>query len=467
MMDKKKRVARALRASRERSAFGVASWTAELVLAGIAAAAMCFFVGSGIALGENGDHAKAAPRLTADLTGSVPAHDGQTLQLTTDVGNVIIHTQNSGKIDYRVHVETDASQKDAKNLLSRFHMEKVVTRDAVRLRGAAGSQHPGGRLWVTLDLNIPQEMNVDATTGGGNIQMEDLRGSANLTTAGGNLVTGNIFGPAHLQTDGGHISVKNVSGELVAETGGGHITAGEVGGSALLHTNGGHIRVTSVGGVARLETGGGNITVEHAQSELVAETEGGQIEVGEAQGLVRAKTGGGGIRVVHLTGPTNLQTGNGSIYLTRVDSSVKAWTQAGGITAWIAKPMNARSTCDLQSKEGDIVVYLPPELPATIDAEIQMGERHRLIVDPALPIKVNYGDSGGGLQIVRAEGALNGGGEIFRLRTVAGNIHLIAIDSTKQMDIYRQQMEELQQKLQLQLKQWEQFQTDQDASPAN
>jgi len=403
--------------------------------------------------------------MTSDFAGSVPAHDGETLQLTTDLGNVIIHTQASGEVDYRAHLEADASQKDAKELLSRFHITQVQSRDEIRMRGEAGSQRPGGRLWVTLDLNVPQNIDLDITTGGGSIQVDDVHGRVSLTTAGGNLITGNISGSAHLHTDGGHISVKNVGGELVAETGGGHITAGDVTGGAWLHTNGGHIRVASVGGTARLETGGGNVTVEHAGGELVAETQGGQIDVGEAQGLVRAKTGGGGIRVVHLTGPTNLQTGNGSIYLTKVDNSVRAWTEAGGITAWIVRPVSARRTCDLQSKDGDIVVYLPTELSATIDAEIQLGERHRLIVDPALPIKVNYGESGNGAQMVRAEGALNGGGEMLRLRTVAGNIRLIASDSTKQMEIYKQQMQQLEQKLQLQIQQFEQFQPDEPSDP--
>src|SRR5277367_7152662 len=51
------------------------------------------------------------PRVSAELTGSVVARDGQRLHLVTDLGNIIIKTQNSGKIDYQVHLEADASQK--------------------------------------------------------------------------------------------------------------------------------------------------------------------------------------------------------------------------------------------------------------------------------------------------------------------------------------------------------------------
>ncbi|MGH9684046.1 MAG: DUF4097 family beta strand repeat-containing protein [Candidatus Acidiferrales bacterium] len=402
---------------------------------------------------------RQSSRLTSDLRGTAQTHDGQHLRLVTDLGNIVIHTQDSGKVDYDVHLETDASQKDAKRLLSKFSMISRVTPDGVVLRGSTSSRQLTGRLWVTITVNVPKNYSLDVSTGGGNINIDDVRGRVSLSTSGGNITAGNIRGAAHLETDGGHIAVKNVAGELVAATGGGHITAGDIAGNAALHTSGGHIRVASVGGSARLETAGGNVTLEHSGGDLVAETLGGQIDVGEASGIVQAKTGGGGIRVVHLSGPTNLKTDNGSIYLTQVDSSVKASTDAGGITAWFATPVKLRSTCELQSGDGDIVVYLPRQLPVTIDAQIQLGDQHRVIVDPAFPLKVIYDDGSNGARVVRAEGALNGGGEILRLRAVSGNIRLIASDLNKQMQLYKQQMDQLQHQLEFQLRELEESQT--------
>ena len=285
----------------------------------------------------------SAPRLSAELTGSVTTRDGQRLHLVTDLGKIIIRTQNSGKIDYKVHLEADASQDDAKQLLKSFHRHRATRLPrACIFAGKAHAPHASGRLWVTVEVNIPKNYNLDVMTGGGNIEAEDVIGFATLATAGGNIVAGNIAGPAHLTTDGGHITVRNVAGELTAATGGGHITTGSIEGNAMLHTGGGHIRVASVDGIAHVSTGGGNVSVERSGSELVAETVGGQIEVGETAGLVQAKTGGGGIRVVRVSGPTDLETSGGSIYLTEVDSAVKASTGAGGITAWFVTPGKIR-----------------------------------------------------------------------------------------------------------------------------
>lgn len=390
----------------------------------------------------------AGPRLKRELTGSLSTRDGQRLHLVTDLGNIHIHSGNSDKVDYRVLLETDASAAGAQELLKQFTLLARETPEGVLLRGDATGKQCSGRLWVTFEINAPKDYNLDVRTGGGNIETEDIDGHITLVTSGGNISAGSIGGATRLETGGGHITVKDVDGELTASTGGGHIIAGAVRGNATLRTAGGHIRVASIGGVARLDTGaGGNISVEKAGMELVAETRGGQIEVGEAAGLVHARTGGGGIRVIRSSGPTNLESGGGSIYLTQVNSAVRASTNAGGITAWLGNDAKSPGGCDLQSSDGDIVVYIPRQLPLTVDASIQLGDDHGLFIDPAFPIKVSYGDHSSGPHIVRAEGALNGGGEVLRLRTIAGNIRLVLSDANRQVQVYKQQMEQMERKV--------------------
>src|SRR5271157_4773079 len=93
------------------------------VPAGIFAAAIgCAFLAAALAApasfaADGADKAKterqnhAGPRVSGELTGTIAVRDGQRLHLITDLGNVIIKTQNSGKIDYKVHLEADATQK--------------------------------------------------------------------------------------------------------------------------------------------------------------------------------------------------------------------------------------------------------------------------------------------------------------------------------------------------------------------
>ena len=92
--------------------------------------------------------------------------------------------------------------------------------------------------------------------------------------------------------------------------------------------------------------------------------------------------------------------------------------------------------------------------PITVDAQVELGGDHRVVVDPAFPLKVTYGEPDEGSQVVRAEGALNGGGETLVLRTVSGNIRLMLNDAAhekEQLDLLRQQMEQMQKQLEMNL----------------
>ena len=72
---------------------------------------------------ETAHHADpVASRLTSQLTGSVPTHGPGRLHVVTSLGNVVIHTQDSEKIDYRVLLEADATQQDAHTLLKSFRV---------------------------------------------------------------------------------------------------------------------------------------------------------------------------------------------------------------------------------------------------------------------------------------------------------------------------------------------------------
>ena len=393
-------------------------------------------------------------RATADKTGQFSTSAGAHLRLATDQGNIQILTGNAPQVSYRVHLETDSSDPNAQEILNAFALEARNDGDGVVLVGRSPHLRWGHHLSVTLEVTVPHNYNLDLTTEGGNIQIADVQGRVGAETAGGNISVGQIDGPTRLITDGGNIMAKNVGGDLTAQTGGGDITVGSVGGGAILRTGGGHIRVASITGVGRLDTGGGNISLEHAGAGLAVSTGGGEIDIGEASGLIRARTGGGGIRIVKSTGPTELQTGAGSVYLMQVQNAVRATTGAGGITAWFGPDARLTSPCRLAAGEGDIDVYLPKQLAVTVDAQVELGGDHRVVVDPAFPLKVTYGEPDEGSQVVRAEGELNGGGETLILRTVSGNIRLMLNDAEherQQMDKLRQQMEEMQRQLQQQL----------------
>jgi TonB family protein len=408
-------------------------------------------------------------RASANRTGFLQTSDGLTLRLSADLGSVKIVPLDSGSapvVRYAVHIETDARAPLARHLLDHYSLSAKSTSSGVEISGKLPPQSlhlSGAQIWVQFEIAVPRNYSVEVKTGIGDVETEDIGGIATLMTQGGSIRAGRIgvglSGKgvseglvARLETDGGHIQVQDVAGDLRAFTAGGHINAGNIAGDASLRSGGGHIRAGQIGGRADLQTDGGNITVVQAGSLVSVRTGGGQIDFGEVRGSVRAQTGGGGIRIMYVSGPMEVESSAGSICLTRVAGTVRAATAGGTITAWInpdapssGGTVHLPGLSQLTSGNGDIVVFLPRNLAADIDAVVESGGERRIEADPALALQIQERGNGP----VHAMGALNGGGPPLKLRTTAGKIRLQFLDSeiALRQSLIREQKERLMDRL--------------------
>jgi TonB family protein len=433
----------------------------SLALCGAAGAVLC---GAGAVLAGPGGGTAERPvkdpppgpaHFSAERTGVLETKDKLTLRLTTDLGSVHIVPLDPGAaptVRYTVHIETDAHAPLAQRLLQSYSLRAKATPAGIEIVGALPSPAlrnaaSGAQFWVQYEVAVPAAFSVEVKTEGGDIDTVDIGGTAVLSTQGGTIHVGSIGvnwarsgSPGHqvarLETDGGHIQVQDVAGDLTAFTAGGHINTGNIAGDASLRTGGGHIRVSGqIGGRADLDTAGGNITVGGANSFVSVRTGGGQIDFGEVRGSVRAQTGGGGIRVLYVSGPMQVESSSGSICLTKVAGTVQASTREGTITAWINPDppssggnVQLAGASQLSSGNGDLIVFLPRNLAATIEAVVTSGDVHRIEADPSLHLAVQPAQPNGS-SAIRAVGTLNGGGAPLRLRTTGGKIRLQFLDS--------------------------------------
>ncbi len=409
---------------------------------------------------------------TADRSGVLATKDGGlTLKLTTDLGSVNIVQLDPGAapvVRYAVHIETDARGSAAQRLLDVYSLKARSNNSGVEIAGMLPPQaarSADAQFWVQFEVAVPRGYNVEVNTEAGDITTGDIGGTASVRTQGGNIKMGRIGGAgsrdaswgrstAKLETQGGHIQVLDVLGNLTAFTAGGHINVGNISGDASLRTGGGHVRAGQIGGRAELETAGGNITVAHAGNFVSVRTGGGQIDFGEVRGSVHAQTGGGGIRVMYVSGPMELESSSGSICLTRVAGALQAATSGGTITAWINPDppsgggnVRLAGASQLASGNGDIVVFLPRNLAANIDATVANGGEHRIEADPALHLTIQPSPNGPGP--IHAVAVLNGGGAPLKLKTTAGKIRLQYLDSEIALreSLIREQMDRLNKRL--------------------
>ena len=406
-----------------------------------------------------------------------PADDPRASTLLQEAALAARATERGVALTPQPALRQNPMQKALQNALQnalQHPMRSVPDMRAFAAAAPSDTQWQG--LSVEYEVHVPRRYSLQVSAGSGNITVDDINGDITLVTGAGDIQARRIgfMGDspdksgtparaaehgafvARLGTAGGHIFVGDVAGGLRALTGGGHITVNSVYGDADLHSGGGHIRAGHVTGQAQLSTGGGNIMADCLDGGATADSDGGLIEFGEAAGAIRARTGGGGIRIGKLAGPANLDSADGGILLLDVQARVRAVTASGGITAAFspqfnreasahpagesAKPAPGEPPSELLSGDGDVAVYLPQHTPITIRTVLGQSAGHRIVADPAIPIKATYQDFAGG-RALRGLSLLNGGGGVMLLKAAAGDIELRFLDDATAARLAQQQAE--------------------------
>jgi len=280
------------------------------------------------------------------------------------------------------------------------------------------------KISVEFTVNVPRDLALaKIETRGGGVEVTSIAGRVEAETAGGGIHVNDIGGAVKAETSGGSIEVGNVAGDVKLETAGGSINIRSAGGKIHAETAGGSIDVGSATQSAYLSTAGGSIQVKKCDGDLRASTAGGSVEIGDVGGEATLETSGGSIRLARVNGVVRATTSGGSIHLSGLTHGVTAKTAAGPIYAEFIASKGNFSESYLETSVGDVIVYLPSDLPVTVRADIDTAWGHRIISDFA---EVRITQEGGewSSREIDGQGAINGGGPLLKIRTTAGNIEL-------------------------------------------
>jgi len=354
-----------------------------------------------------------------EITGSLAAV--KNLRVKVDAGSVILRGGQQQAINYTVHTHTHtSSEQDARRQFENFKVSAWVKGDTAWIVGDWQGRPPR-HFSGEFSINVPREMAL-----------------VRLETEGGSVDATGIDGKVETQSGGGSIHVDDILGGVSAETGGGSIEVGTIGGEIGLRTGGGTIEVHQANGKVIAETGGGSVEIQSATQGASIETGGGSIELRKCNGKAKVSTGGGSIDLGNIDGPVDIDTGGGSIHLTSAKGHVRAQTGGGGIELYGVPSANAetgaggivvklvntgaeRHDSVLETAAGDITVYIASDVAISVRASVEMGNGHRITSD--FP-DINITSEGGqwGPKTLSANGSLNGGGPLLKVRTSTGDI---------------------------------------------
>lgn len=287
-----------------------------------------------------------------------------------------------------------------------------------------GNMENGYHANTNIVVKIPNKYDLDFSTMGGGVKLDNLNGDLSGRTMGGELNLSHLHGMLNVSTMGGNITVKDceVDGEV--------------------QTMGGEVRVENVTGDLNAKTMGGKVKQVNVKSKKGSEgdevnisTMGGDVEVDEAMNGTKVKTMGGDITINKAAKFVDAETYGGDINIYSVDGSVMAETKGGDVSVnMVGDPNEGDRYVYITSMGGDITLSVPPALSMDVDIEIAFTKDEwrkkgdvKIISDFDITQKTTdeWDDSKGSVRkYLRGKGEINGGKHKIKIRTINGNVTL-------------------------------------------
>jgi hypothetical protein len=374
------------------------------------------------ALGQQNRVFRDGGNWSQEMTGSLTA--AKNLRVKVEFGSIRVQGGSQQGISYVFrNLAYTSSEDKARRQFDSYKVSTYVRGETAYIVAEVEGRRPS-KCSGEFVVNVPRDMDsVRVETDGGSITVNNVTGRADVETGGGSIKLDEVGGSVNAETGGDWIEVGNVGGDASLQTGGGRITIHSVKGKINASTGGGDMVIISGMQGAVLEAGGGNIQVKQVGGKLKVSTGGGNIDLGDIGGPVEIETGGGSIRLASAKGPVRAETGAGRIELNGI-SSARAETGVGGIIAKFTASSSDRTDSVLETSAGDITVYISPNVSISVRASIDLANGHKIQSDFS-DIRVTTSGEWPGTGSASAEGKLNGGGPVLKLRTSTGDIKIL------------------------------------------
>lgn len=168
-------------------------------------------------------------------------------------------------------------------------------------------------------------------------------------------------------------------------------------------------------------SGDGSITIEDVNGKISLRTNDGSVRASRVGGEIVVRSGDGAIRMDRVEGALDLETEDGRITIDATPTMVRARTSDGAIRLDVRPDSVMSADWDVQTADGSVVLTLPAEFDAILDAETRDGvvrANHRALRE------VERAGEGREERRRTLNATLGRGGHTFRIRTGDGSIRI-------------------------------------------
>lgn len=164
-------------------------------------------------------------------------------------------------------------------------------------------------------------------------------------------------------------------------------------------------------------SGDGGIAIDRLEGRLELKTADGTVRATETAGQLLVESGDGSIQLEDVSGSVEARTDDGTVRISGVPAALRVRSGDGSIVLRIRRGAVMSDDWLVTTSDGSIVVELPDDFNARIDAEPGSGDRART--------DLTLTDLVGGTREHRSlRGTLGSGGKTLTLRSGDGSIRL-------------------------------------------
>ncbi len=259
----------------------------------------------------------AAPALASEATfeRSLTVNGRVELSVSTGSGNIKLIHGSSGQVHILGHVRSGwgGSDEQVKQIAANPPIEQ--TGNIIRIGAHHQTLH---NVSIDYEIEAPADAYLDAETGSGNVDDDNVGENAKLNTGSGNIHATGLHGGFQLETGSGSIYAEQIGqGDVKASTGSGNIELRNLHGGLKADTGSGSIKLGGAPTASwRIETGSGSVDYWAGDAALTLDAETGSGSIHTDHEIA---TQGESDRH-HLTGKLNgggptvrIETGSGNI----------------------------------------------------------------------------------------------------------------------------------------------------------
>lgn len=295
-----------------------------------------------------------------------------------------------------------ANEQDARSIEKQIHLEMPAANSREQIQPNLDSLPNGGQS-VRLDwtIRVPKTTSTQVSTDHGDILISNVKGAQSLTSNQGDVHGSGLEGLVQVEKSGGSTDLRQVTGDVEVTGRGGDVQIADVSGAVTVQGEfTGSVQFSNLSGGVHFKSSRTNLTIGKLSGKLDMEM--------------------GSIDVVGVEGPFQMATRQKDVSLRDFKRGVTISDENGNISLDASTP--PAYPIEVDARNGDIELLLPPASAFTLNATSQHGEVSSDFTAPGLAVN-NRGNA------PSMKGACGKGGPEIRLTTTYGAIHLAREDS--------------------------------------